>query len=426
MLNVKYNMQQESKFNSFDKDLGLDLLMNPRKKSGSNHGSDIGSIRGDEDRFSIHSGSIKSVNIRPNVIDVGSHINNHINSSRRSEYTEEDDDDVDYETEESFDPVEQTRNAGWKETRHSSASEGSQIESLGLDSIVQEKRGPRLTEDEIIIMKKELLYQFERLEKKGMKLPRKFTLASNLEEMKMEYDRLKRDKEVDSSVKLQRRIMMAVVSGAEFLNDKFDPVGAKLEGWSDSIYENIDDYDDIFEELHEKYKGKAKMAPELKLLMMLGGSAFMHHMTHSMFKSQLPGLDEILKKNPDLAKNLAAATSEHITTQQSSAGNLFGSLGNMFSGIFNGGGGAPVQPMPQQSRPFVQQTPKSTMKGPSNVDELLKEFEATNNTDNDRIEMMSAITESELAELADDSSSINGLLMGAKKKKKSNKISLDI
>jgi hypothetical protein len=279
-------------------------------------------------------------------------------------------------------------------------------------------------------MKKELLYQFERLEKKGMKLPKKFTLASNLEEMKMEYERLKRDKEVDSSVKLQRRMMMAAVSGIEWMNGKWDPVGAKLDGWSDSVYENIDDYDDIFEELHEKYKGKAKMAPELKLLMMLGGSAFMHHMTHSMFKSQLPGLDEILKQNPELAKNLAAATSQHMAQQQQSAGNLFGSIGNMFSGFF--GGSTSSQPQPTMaSQPIftqnVQQPTKVSMKGPTNVDDLLKEFENSVNIDNDRIEMMSVITESELAELADDSSSINGLLMSNRKKgRKGKKITLDI
>jgi hypothetical protein len=254
--------------------------------------------------------------------------------------------------------------------------------------------------------------------------------------MKMEYERLKRDKEIDSSVKLQRRMMMAAVSGVEWLNGKFDPLGAKLDGWSDSIYENIDDYDDIFEELHEKYKGKAKMAPELKLMMMLGGSAFMHHMTHSMFKSQLPGLDEILKQNPELAKNLAAATSQHMAHQQQSAGNLFGSIGNMFSGFFGGGGGGGggmMQPPPQQQQqPIYAQhspQPKVSMKGPSNVDDLLKEFESSANIDNDRIEMMSAVTESELADLADDTSSINGILMGTTKKKngkRGNKITLDI
>ena len=55
----------------------------------------------------------------------------------------------------------------------------------------------------------------------------------------------------------------------------------------------------------KKYKAKAKIAPELKLLMMLGGSAVMFHMTNSLFKST-PQVDEILKNNPDLARQFAS------------------------------------------------------------------------------------------------------------------------
>lgn len=424
---------QEPKFNGFEKDLGLDLLMNPRKKQGSDAISVSSRSSLNDDKMSVRSGgSIKSVSIQPAVIDVGNHMNMMNDDGDDDDYETET--DVSYESEVSAAPQQNFQRQ--RRTVEEQSEDGSAIESLGIGSIMQDNQQRRLSEEDIIIMKKELLYQFERLEKKGLKMPKKFTLASNLDEMKMEYERLKRDKEIDSSVKLQRRMMMAAVSGVEWLNGKFDPLGAKLDGWSDSIYENIDDYDDIFEELHEKYKGKAKMAPELKLMMMLGGSAFMHHMTHSMFKSQLPGLDEILKQNPELAKNLAAATSQHMAHQQQSAGNLFGSIGNMFSGFFGGGGGggggrmppmaAPQQPIYAQQMPPSQ--PKVSMKGPSNVDDLLKEFESSANIDNDRIEMMSAVTESELADLADDTSSINGILMGAtkKKNKRGNKITLDI
>ena len=34
-------------------------------------------------------------------------------------------------------------------------------------------------------------------------------------------------------------------------------------------HESVQEYDDIFEELHEKYKSSGKMAPELKLLLSL-------------------------------------------------------------------------------------------------------------------------------------------------------------
>ena len=61
-----------------------------------------------------------------------------------------------------------------------------------------------------------------------------------------------------------------------------------LDGWGEQVNENIDDNDEIFAELHEKYKSKATMAPELKLLFQLGGSAIMVHMTNTMFKSAMP------------------------------------------------------------------------------------------------------------------------------------------
>jgi hypothetical protein len=115
------------------------------------------------------------------------------------------------------------------------------------------------------------------------------------------------EKAKQNSIKFQGNMLMAVINGIEFLNGKFDPFDIKLDGWSDQIQENITDYDDIFSELHEKYKSKASMAPELKLLFQLGGSAMMVHMTNTMFKSAMPGMDDILRQNPDLMRSFQNA-----------------------------------------------------------------------------------------------------------------------
>ena len=101
-------------------------------------------------------------------------------------------------------------------------------------------------------MKRKILYQFDRLEKKGVKLPQRFTINSSLDEMQTELDRINNDKKADVSVKFQRKALVACVTGIEFLNSKFDPINARLDGWSENINDNIDDYDDIFEELHRK------------------------------------------------------------------------------------------------------------------------------------------------------------------------------
>jgi hypothetical protein len=280
-----------------------------------------------------------------------------------------------------------------------------------------------MSEEEVINQKKEILYQFDRLERKGTRLARKFTLASSLDEMKAELDKVVREKQVDASVKFQRRILVTAVTGMEMLNSRFDPVGAKLDGWSESINDGIDEYDEVFEELHEKYKGKAKMAPELKLLMMLGGSAFMFHLTNSMFKSSaMPGLDQVLKQNPDLAKQFASATAN--TMHQTGADPM--GIGKLFTGMFGGQQSAPSS-MPQQAPPMPSNpmgqpmssnmggmrpppAARPTMKGPS-LDNILADLE----NGGDRLETMSTLTESEISEIPDDGS-LNGLLINKSKK----------
>ena len=71
--------------------------------------------------------------------------------------------------------------------------------------------------------------------------------------------------------------------------------------------ENVDDYDGVFEELYVKYRSKVSVAPEVKLIMMLGGSAMMFHLTNSMFKSVMPNMNDVMKQNPDLVKNMMNA-----------------------------------------------------------------------------------------------------------------------
>ena len=144
--------------------------------------------------------------------------------------------------------------------------------------------------------------------------------------MKEEYSRLKNQRDVENSIKFQRKTMLAFASGVEFLNSKFDPFDVKLDGWSESLHENLSDYDDVFEELHEKYKAKTNIAPELKLLMMLGGSAVMFHMTNSLFKNSMPQMDDILKNNPDLARQFASAAVSSSTENNPGLGHILGDM----------------------------------------------------------------------------------------------------
>merc|ERR1712166_168013 len=159
---------------------------------------------------------------------------------------------------------------------------------------------PRMTAKDLLREKFKYLRLLESIERKGASLSKKYSMDSSLDEMKGEYETLKAEKETSNSVKFQGKMLMACVSGLEFLNGRFDPFDLKLDGWAEAVNENMEEYDDVFAELHEKYGSKAKMAPELKLLFMLGGSGVMLHMTNTMFKSAMPGMDDIMRQNPGL------------------------------------------------------------------------------------------------------------------------------
>ena len=205
---------------------------------------------------------------------------------------------------------------------------------------------PQMSKEELLKEKFKFLRKLEALEKKGVELSKKYNMDSSLQEMIGEYETIIEEKARLNSVKFQGNMLMAVINGVEFLNSKFDPFDIKLDGWSEQINENITDYDDIFGELYEKYKSKASMAPELKLLFQLGGSAMMVHMTNTMFKSAMPGMDDILRQNPDLMRSFQNAA---VNTMSGSNPGFSGFMTNMMNpepSVSNGRG--PPAPLATQ------------------------------------------------------------------------------
>jgi hypothetical protein len=211
--------------------------------------------------------------------------------------------------------------------------------------------GYKTIEDE----KADLLNKISRLTKKGIQSGARLTIYSDIEEIRTEYKRMIYAIECDRSIKFQRRMLVATVTGLEFLNDKFDPFDLELNGWSQNTMENIEDYDGVFEELYNKYKTKVNVAPEVKLIMMVGGSAMMFHLTNSMFKAAVPNMNNVMKQNPELVRNMMDAVQRSQTGPEMMSGSEvprremagpgmdFGSLMNMM------GPG-----MPQNTRPIIR------------------------------------------------------------------------
>lgn len=193
--------------------------------------------------------------------------------------------------------------------------------------------------EEIQKAKFDLLCKFDRLKEKGVKIPKMFSMSSDYDEMKNEYEKLIHHRKMDNSVKMQRRILITAISGMEWLNGKFDPFDIKLDGWSETVHEGINEYDDVFEELYEKYQGSGSMAPELRLCFMVAGSAFMYHLQNSMLKSSsLPNVDDVMRSNPDLMKQFQQAAVNSMGQQAPGFAGFMNMVGGGLSGGKQSGG----------------------------------------------------------------------------------------
>jgi hypothetical protein len=314
------------KLNIIEKDLtskksvnfgpGADLLMNPNKQKQKNNSSNM------------EISDINEINIGgPSLKDARNSLFGDINLPKDDNIKINFNEDGKIGDSENFIKKDILKNAAKKEK--SESSDGfKKFNDIPVNPNVVPPRQPKMSAKDLLREKFKYLRLLETIEQKGITLSKKYSMDSHLEEMKGEYETLKSEKEKSNSVKFQGKMLMACVSGLEFLNGRFDPFDLKLDGWAEAVNENMEEYDDVFGELHEKYGSKATMAPELKLLFMLGGSGVMLHMTNTMFKSAMPGMDDIMRQNPDLMQQFTQAAASSMGESNPGLGGFM----NMVSG----------------------------------------------------------------------------------------------
>ncbi len=216
--------------------------------------------------------------------------------------------------------------------------------------------------------KQKMLLKLYEYQTKGVKLSKRFTPESSYEEVKLEYDMQNKMLSNRSAVAFSRKMLMAAVTGLEYMNGRFDPFNIKLDGWSESVMENIGDYDKIFERLAEKYSGRGEMAPELELMFSLAGSAFMFHLTSSFFKSSGGGGIEGMMRgmmNPAMMKGMMGGMNRGTENPNAPGGPQMAppnfDVGNLMQNIMSQTKGMMNNPnfnIPQQqTQPDIQEVP---------------------------------------------------------------------
>ena len=351
-------------------DTSLDLLMNPRLKSAdaltsTGAGSAFGGLL--SPRQTSFSGGPGSGGGGSGAGGSRLGAGSDVGGASSGSGDEDDDGDEEDEGDDGDDDGDEDDgdDGGDDDTEEGGGDGASSVESIGV------RRPPRaLTLAEIAAAKKECLYKLDRLEKHGVKLPRRHTMASDLLEMQSDIERVQNDRAADASVRFQKRALMTVVSGIEWANSRFDPFDVHLDGWSENMHDNLDDYDEVMEELHQKYRGRGQMAPELKLVMMIVSSGFMFHMSHAFAKNVSRSMNDAMRNNPDLMRQFAAATAGEMKASPSFAGNAAAAAAA--AGVF----GMP-KASPTLQAPPAPRGPAGGMRGPigvssSRIEEVLK------------------------------------------------------
>jgi hypothetical protein len=167
-----------------------------------------------------------------------------------------------------------------------------------------------LSSDKQMLKRLDMLRKLGELVQYGVKLSQNYNMNSDYYAMKYEYELHKNIRAKQNSVNWMSSLMLNCIYGIEILNEKYNPFDLKLKNWSEQINADINNYYDIFGEIYEKYNQPGKnMAPELKLILMVSGSALKFHLNNTLLSQNNkppPNLQKSEDKDPALLEQMRA------------------------------------------------------------------------------------------------------------------------
>ena len=267
------------------------------------------------------------------------------------------------------------------------------VENLNAEAYLKPvNSGPKLSDDAIAKRKYELLRKFERLNKMGVPIRKRFTMDSPLDEMELELEFVRKEKAMDSTIKQFSEWFITGMSALEWGSKNVNMVkmfGLQLDGLSQSAQMNVGDLEEDFEELYELYGDKMGMHPLVRIPMRTCFMVYMVHLTNQMaMKAPVPNIEEILRTNPDIARQMAAQAMQTQTQQFRQMNQQQQQFipppppqsNNPLSGLMSFLGGTTQPPPPQESasiKTIPARAPVREMKPPTGlgIGDILKNIQ---------------------------------------------------
>ena len=177
-----------------------------------------------------------------------------------------------------------------------------------------------LSDDDMdLAEKQDLLNRFHILKSGGTKLTKNYTIKSSLSELRMEMGRIEHDREKGYAMLKLRRQTLAFCGGAEkLIGSRIVPKVARgrLNGFSEFVLDNLNEYDPVFEKLSERYGGflggGSTGNPILDLAIVMGSQIMMFMIMQYTSSSREPTEDEIRQKYPGLVKRVGMEEAEKM------------------------------------------------------------------------------------------------------------------
>lgn len=263
--------------------------------------------------------------------------------------------------------------------------------------------GPRMSNDAIMKEKYEMLRKFDRLQKMGVPMRKRFTMDSPIDEMKMEIDFIKKEREMDNTIKQFSQWFVTGMSAMEWGSKNVNALrmfGLQLDGLSESAQMNVGEFEEDFEELYELYGDSMKVHPMVRIPMRVCIMVYMVHLTNQMAqKAPIPNIQDILRQNPEIGRQLAGAAMQQQTKQMQSPpiptppSNPLSGIMSFMTGTVNPQAGSLPPPTQTTTRvigppkksvainsgiDMISQQPRREMKGPSGsgIADILKSIRA--------------------------------------------------
>jgi hypothetical protein len=194
------------------------------------------------------------------------------------------------------------------------------VENLNAEAYLKPvSSAPKMSEDAIMKKKYELLRKFERLNKMGVPIRKRFTMDSPLDEMELELEFVRKEKAMDSTIKQFSEWFITGMSAMEWGSKNVNMIkmfGLQLDGLSQSAQMNVGDLEEDFEELYDLYGDQMRMHPLVRIPMRTCFMVYMVHLTNQMaMKAPVPNIQDILRQNPDIARQMAAQAMQSQTEQ---------------------------------------------------------------------------------------------------------------